>query len=58
MIKRHRTIGTTLNTLMRQGFALRHVEEWKPTAEQLAAAADADEELDRPMFLLVAAERE
>jgi SAM-dependent methyltransferase len=58
VIKHHRTLGTTLNTLIHHGFAIRHVEEWRPSAAQLAEAPQLDEELDRPMFLLVAATRE
>lgn len=57
VIKQHRTLGTTLNLLIRQGFEIRHVEEWKPTAGQLAASPQAAEEIDRPIFLLVAADR-
>ncbi len=57
VIKQHRTIGTTLNALINAGFAIRHVEEWKPTPEQIAANPALAEELERPMFLLVAAQR-
>ncbi|QRK13304.1 class I SAM-dependent methyltransferase [Archangium violaceum] len=55
--KYHRTLGTTLNTLLRQGFTLRHVEEWGPTDAQIAAHPELLEERDRPMFLLVSAQR-
>jgi ubiquinone/menaquinone biosynthesis C-methylase UbiE len=54
--KRHRTIGTTLNALIGQGFVIRNVEEWRPDAAAIAANAELEAELDRPMFLLVAAE--
>ena len=57
VVKHHRTMGTTLNLLMRAGFTLRHVEEFCPTAEQIAAKPALAEELERPMFLLVAARR-
>ncbi len=57
VVKHHRKVGTTLNLLIRQGFSIRNVEEWKPTAEQIATAPQAAEELDRPMFLLIAAYR-
>jgi SAM-dependent methyltransferase len=57
VLKHHRTIGTTLNALIRQGFAIDHVEEWAPTEAQIAARPELAEELDRPMFLLVAARR-
>src|ERR1700733_14174810 len=55
--KQHRTIGTTLNTLIGAGFALRHVEEWHPTPKQLAALPALADEVERPMMLLIAAQR-
>jgi SAM-dependent methyltransferase len=57
VVKQHRTIGTTLNSLVEAGFAIRHVEEWHPTAEQVAADPALAEEMERPMLLLVAAAR-
>src|SRR3546814_10191507 len=36
VLKHHRRIGTTLNTLIAAGFARRHVEEFAPTPEQIA----------------------
>jgi SAM-dependent methyltransferase len=57
VIKQHRTIGTTLNTLIGAGFAIRHVEEWSPTPGQLAANPDLADEMARPMMMLVAAQR-
>ncbi|OWZ94377.1 SAM-dependent methyltransferase [Sinorhizobium sp. LM21] len=53
VIKHHRTIGTTLNTLIGAGFAIRHVEEWRPTQEQIAEIPALAEEMDRPMILIV-----
>ena len=58
MVKHHRTIGTTLNLLIRAGFAAERVEEFRPTEEQVAATPELAEELERPMFLLVAARRQ
>ena len=55
--KRHRLISTTLNAAIGAGFAIRHVEEWRPTDAQIAARPSLAVELDRPMFLLVAADR-
>jgi SAM-dependent methyltransferase len=55
--KFHRTLGTTVNALVDAGFAVRRVVEWAPTAEQVAAEPALAEERDRPMFLLVAADR-
>jgi SAM-dependent methyltransferase len=57
VIKQHRTIGTTLNLLIRLGLTIFHVEEWCPTDDQIAARPELAEERERPMFLLVAAGR-
>jgi ubiquinone/menaquinone biosynthesis C-methylase UbiE len=57
VIKQHRTIGTTVSLLLRSGFTLAHLEEWGPTATQIAARPALAEERERPMFLLVAAQR-
>ncbi|WP_407164729.1 methyltransferase domain-containing protein [Bradyrhizobium sp. ORS 111] len=57
VLKYHRTIGTTLTALIGAGFALRHVEEFCPTPEQIAAMPELAEELERPMMLLVSAQR-
>lgn len=57
VIKRHRTIATYLNLLIRVGLAVAHVEEWGPTPEQIAAQPSLGEERLRPPFLLVAARR-
>ena len=55
VVKHHRTVGTTLNGLIRSGFTITHVEEFCPTEEQIAANPELVEERERPMFLLVAA---
>lgn len=57
VVKYHRTMGTTLNALIAAGFTLDRVEEFRPTAEQIADRPELEEELERPMFLLVAARR-
>lgn len=57
VLKFHRTIGTTVNTLIDSGLALRHLEEFAPTREQIAQYPELGEELDRPMMLLIAAQR-
>ncbi|HJU10297.1 MAG TPA: class I SAM-dependent methyltransferase, partial [Candidatus Binataceae bacterium] len=57
VVKQHRTIGTTLCTLIGAGFTIRHVQEWAPTAEQVANDPELAEELERPTFLLVSAQR-
>ncbi|MDH4580583.1 class I SAM-dependent methyltransferase [Pseudomonas sp. BN415] len=57
VIKQHRTLGTLLNLLIGSGFRIAHVEEWGPTDEDIAAMPALGEERERPMMLLVAAER-
>jgi len=57
VVKQHRTLGTWLNTLVDCGFAIRHVEEWGPSRAQLAEHPDWARERERPMFLLIAAQR-
>lgn len=57
VVKQHRTIGTTLNLLVASGFTVSHVEEWGPSEEQVAANPEWAQERERPMFLLVAAQR-
>jgi len=57
VVKYHRTIGSTLNALIRSGFTIRQVEEFCPTAEQIAAKPELVSERERPMFLLVAAQK-
>jgi ubiquinone/menaquinone biosynthesis C-methylase UbiE len=57
VIKHHRTMGTTLNTLVRCGFAIFRVEEWAPTDDQIETNPELAEERERPMFLLVGARR-
>jgi len=56
--KQHRTLATYINSLLRHGFALTHVEEWGPTDEQIAARPELADERQRPPFLLVAARRQ
>lgn len=57
VVKYHRTIGTTLNSLIANGFVIRHFEEWGPTDADVAATPALAEERDRPMIMLVVAER-
>ena len=57
VIKQHRTLGTTLNTRIGTGFAIRRVQEWAPTADQIATNPDLAEEIERPMILIVSAQR-
>jgi SAM-dependent methyltransferase len=57
VVKQHRTLGTYVNTLVGRGFVLEHVEEWGPTAEQVAEVPEMAEEWERPTFVLVGARR-
>lgn len=57
VLKYHRTIGTTLNTLIKSGFTVRHVEEFSPTEEQVKENPSFSEEVDRPMMLLISVQR-
>ena len=57
VVKYHRTIGTVLTLLLQAGFALTHVEEFCPTEAQIAAQPALAVERERPMFLLVGAQR-
>jgi ubiquinone/menaquinone biosynthesis C-methylase UbiE len=55
VIKQHRTIATYINTMVRQGFRISHLEEWGPTAEHISQHPDWADERHRPPFLLIAA---
>ncbi|MDX6749373.1 class I SAM-dependent methyltransferase [Geminicoccaceae bacterium 1502E] len=57
VLKHHRTLATTVNTLIGAGFELRRMEEFSPTPGQIAKMPDLAEELERPMMLLVSARR-
>ena len=57
VIKQHRTVATYLNLLIAAGFTLRHIEEWGPTPQQIAAHPEWANERQRPPFLLVSARR-
>ena len=57
VLKQHRTIGTYVTMLLRRGFTIAHVEEWGPTAAQIAVRPSLADERERPAFLLVAADR-
>ncbi len=57
VVKQHRTLGTILNTVIDAGFEIGHIEEWKPSDEQLSEHPDWAEELNRPMYLIVSAQK-
>ena len=56
VVKYHRTLTTYLETLLENGFLLRHVVEPQPPRELLDQPGMRDE-LRRPMMLLVRAQR-
>jgi SAM-dependent methyltransferase len=58
VVKQHRTLATYINLLIRLGFAISHVEEWGPTAEQIASHPAWADERERPPFMLIAANRQ
>jgi SAM-dependent methyltransferase len=57
VIKQHRTISTYVNTLLRVGLTLTHLEEWGPTLGQIAEHPEWADERQRPPFLIIAARR-
>jgi len=57
LIKYHRTMGTIINSLIKCGFTIRHLEEWTPSDKQLKDHPDWQEEIVRPCFLIIAAQR-
>ncbi|MFC4809688.1 class I SAM-dependent methyltransferase [Paenibacillus sp. GCM10023250] len=57
VIKYHRTVSTMLNALIEAGFRIRKLSEPQPAAELLAENPAMRDELRRPLFLMVAADR-
>ena len=57
VVKHHRTLTTYLETLLRNGFALRHVVEPQPPGHMLSIPGMKDE-MRRPMMLAVCAQKE
>jgi SAM-dependent methyltransferase len=53
VVRQHRTLAGILNLLTEAGFTLRHVEEWGPTREQMAAHPEWKIEHRQPSFLLI-----
>lgn len=58
VIKQHRKMDTIINTLVDTGFKILHIEEWKPSREQLKHNPEWSEEIDRPLFLLISVQKE
>jgi len=57
VIKHHRTIGTTLNTLIDTGFRIDRVVEWRPTEKKIQDQPELAVEKERPMILIVSVQR-
>jgi len=57
VIKYHRTFATYINALLHAGFAIRAVKEPIPSAEMLQSSPEMKDELRRPMFLILSAEK-
>lgn len=58
VVKYHRTMATTLNTLIRTGFVIEAVDEFMPSMEQIRERPALEQERERPMLLLVSARRQ
>ena len=57
VVKQHRKLSTYVNALIAAGFVITHVDEWGPSAEQIAACPALAEEAERPMFFLLSARK-
>lgn len=53
--KQHRTIATYVNTVIDTGLRIDRIVEWGPTAEEVAARPELQDDLHRPWFLLIRA---
>lgn len=58
VVKYHKTLTTYLNSLLRTGFVITGIEEPQPTAEMLREVPGMEEELRRPMMLIVSAKKQ
>ena len=57
MVKYHRLISTTVNTLQRTGLRLDQIDEWSATDADIAAHPEWAKSAIEPMFLLIATTR-
>ncbi|MGJ8544372.1 MAG: class I SAM-dependent methyltransferase [Sulfitobacter sp.] len=55
VLKHHRTLATTVNSLLGAGFSLGRLVEFAPTPEQIEAVPALAEEMERPMMVIVSA---
>lgn len=57
VVKYHRTISTYINDLIGAGFSIRVIKEPVPSDEMLKTVPDMKDEIRRPMFLIISAEK-
>ncbi|WP_282138894.1 class I SAM-dependent methyltransferase [Rossellomorea aquimaris] len=57
VLKYHRTFSTYVNDLLNAGFNIRKMKEPIPSDEMLESAPEMKDELRRPMFLIISAEK-
>ncbi|MGE7989072.1 class I SAM-dependent methyltransferase [Lysinibacillus fusiformis] len=57
VIKYHRTLSTYINELIQVGFTIRAVKEPMPSEEMLQTIPGMQDELRRPLFLIIVAEK-
>jgi 2-polyprenyl-3-methyl-5-hydroxy-6-metoxy-1,4-benzoquinol methylase len=57
VVKYHRTLTTYLGDLLKHGFSIHEIQEPKPDEKMLAEIPEMQDELRRPMMLLVSAVR-
>lgn len=57
VIKYHRTFSTYLNDLIDAGFMIKVVKEPEPSEEMLESIPEMKDELRRPMFLIISAQK-
>ena len=57
VIKQHRKLSSWVNALIAAGFVLEQLDEWGPSAEQIAQQPALDEEKERPMIFLLRARK-
>lgn len=57
VVKYHRTISTYINDLIEAGFTVKAVKESVPSDEMLNSIPGMQDEMRRPMFLMIAAEK-
>ncbi|MFI8416672.1 class I SAM-dependent methyltransferase [Serratia sp. NPDC078593] len=57
VIKQHRMLGSYINLLIQEGFVVTYLNEWGPSAQQIRENPALDEEKERPMIFILAAQK-